>query len=344
MKLALIYSRQPYNQYAGGIIGQKDSENFWLYVLTLQLAARLARRPGVEIVVEPNNIDVNKDGQLTFADNVVWVNAQPGLNGVGSHHSNAMGDSCVLSGTSSRSLAIKDRFLAELNAYNFMPFNDVWTFNTREVSEMTKTYPPAWLLEIGQHDREDYAQWNRDHINDGSLAAWLDVIYARVFDLADPEGDVPTVPPLAVITPIPNPTPTPTPAVWPIAPRILDWSVESGVQIGIVQEIVGAKIDGQFGPETRTKTKRLQARLGQRQDGRFGVGTAEAYLLSQPNMYEGRTGMSEGAVKLLQFLVSAEPDGSFGPKTTDHVKGVQAWANLTPDGNVGPESKRAIVR
>ena len=116
------------------------------------------------------------------------------------------------------------------------------------------------------------------------------------------------------------------------------------MQISIVQEIVGAKIDGQFGPETRTKTKRLQARLGQRQDGRFGVGTAEAYLLSQPNMYEGRTGMSEGAVKLLQFLVSAEPDGSFGPKTTDHVKSVQAWANLTPDGNVGPESKRAIVR
>ena len=337
MKLALFYSRQPYNQYAGGPTGVKDSENFWMYTFTLQLAALLALRPGVEVVVEPRNIDYNRDGTLTYKDNVAWGNAQPGVAFFVSHHSNAEGDSCVLTGRTAASHALKDAFIKELNANNFMPFGDVWTFNSRLVSEMTQTYSPSVLLEFGRHDREDYAKWLRDHINDGSMAAWIDGIYARVFRLAAASSDL--------IISQPSETPNAPAPEFPLRePRKLDGTVEHGTQIAIVQQIVNAKIDGTYGPITKRKTQELQARLGQTQDGRFGADTAEAYLLSQPNLYAGRPGMVEGAVKLLQHLIWETPDGVFGPKTTNALKSAQVWADLKPDGNAGVETKRAVVR
>ena len=36
-------------------------------------------------------------------------------------------------------------------------------------------------------------------------------------------------------------------------------------------------------------------------------------------------------------------DGDFGPLTEADLKQAQAWAGLTPDGNAGADTKRAIT-
>ena len=128
-----------------------------------------------------------------------------------------------------------------------------------------------------------------------------------------------------------------------VKPREIDWRAPSKDFIKIVQEISGASTDGIRGPQTIAAVKRLQKRLGVTQDGHFGAGTAEAYLLSEPNMYRGRGGLPIGAVKLLQWIVRSRVDGAFGRLTEADVKSAQVWAGLEPDGNAGDETKRRIT-
>ena len=133
------------------------------------------------------------------------------------------------------------------------------------------------------------------------------------------------------------------PKIEGVKPRAIPVNAPDAVFVRIIQEITGAAVDGQRGPKTIEAVKRLQRRLGVKVDGVFGPGTAEAYLLSVPNLYKGRGGMSSAAVKLVQWIVRSRVDGKFGDLTVADVKSAQVWAGLTPDGNVGDETKKRVT-
>lgn len=160
MRIALIHSQQPANQYAGGPAGVGDSEQAWMRRLALQVAPLL----DAEVEVGPVGPDFNT--------NVRWANARHAVKPFDlliSLHSNAAGDAMILWGTSSASAAYGRKIMDALNADNPFP-GDTWTYYDRKVAEVAKTAPPAVLLEVGRHDTHEYAQWLRDHINEGSLA------------------------------------------------------------------------------------------------------------------------------------------------------------------------------
>lgn len=187
MRIALIHSNQPGNQYAGGPAGVEDSEQAWMRKLALQLVALL----GAEVIVGPVG--------PTFATNVDWVNTQHRVRPfdlVLSLHSNAAGDSMVLWGTSKASERYGRTIMDALNAAKILPFGDTWTYYDRKVAEVAKTAPPAVLLEVGRHDTLEYAQWLRDHITDGSLARQLARPLNRALGLTPPAD------PLAATTPL----------------------------------------------------------------------------------------------------------------------------------------------
>ena len=150
--------------------------------------------------------------------------------------------------------------------------------------------------------------------------------------LRPPNTVVPDVPPLVAV-----------PKIEGVKPREIDWKSPSAEFVRIIQEISGAAVDGVRGRNAIAAVKRLQKRLGVSQDGYFGAGTAEVYLLSVSNLYAGRGGMPSGAVKLLQWIVRSRVDGQFGGLTTADLKSAQVWAGLEPDGNAGDETKRRIT-
>lgn len=143
---------------------------------------------------------------------------------------------------------------------------------------------------------------------------------------------------LVTVTPQPSPT-----TVTPLKPRQVEWRNPSADFVRIVQRIVGVNPTGYYGSVTKRRVSALQAKLGVGVDGLFGAGTAEAYLLSQPNMHAKSAGLHEPAVMLLQWIVRSKVDGVFGPLTEADLKQAQAWAGLTPDGNAGADTKRAIT-
>ena len=128
-----------------------------------------------------------------------------------------------------------------------------------------------------------------------------------------------------------------------VKPRPIEWKNPTVDLVRIIQEISGAAVDGKLGTRSVAAIKRLQKSLKVEADGAFGPGTAEAYLLSAPNLYKGRGGMPSGAVKLLQWIVRSRVDGQFGDLTEADLKSAQVWAGLTPDGNAGDETKRRIT-
>lgn len=144
--------------------------------------------------------------------------------------------------------------------------------------------------------------------------------------------------PLVAVTPPPSPT-----TVTPLKPRQVEWRNPSIDFVRIVQRIVGVEPTGYYGTVTKRRVSALQAKLGVEVDGLFGAGAAEAYLLSQPNMHAKSAGLHEPAVMLLQWIVRSKVDGVFGQLTEADLKQAQAWAGLTPDGNAGADTKRAIT-
>ena len=144
--------------------------------------------------------------------------------------------------------------------------------------------------------------------------------------------------PLVAVTPPPS-----VDTVTPLKPRQVEWRNPSTDFVRIVQRIVGVNPTGYYGTVTKRRVSALQSKLGVGADGLFGAGTAEAYLLSQPNMHAKSAGLHEPAVMLLQWIVRSKVDGDFGPLTEADLKQAQAWAGLTPDGNAGADTKRAIT-
>lgn len=111
--------------------------------------------------------------------------------------------------------------------------------------------------------------------------------------------------------------------------------------IRLIQNIVGVKRDGSYGPATTKAVKALQKKLGVKQDGAFGPATARAYL---SQLGPRRLGHKGRAVKLVQYIAKVVKDGSYGPATEKAVKELQATAGLTPDGVFGPASRNKLIK
>lgn len=182
MRIALIHSNQPNNQYAGGPTGIDDSEQAWMRRLALQVAPLL----GAEVEVGPVGPDFNT--------NVRWANARHAVKPFDlliSLHSNAAGDAMILWGTSSASAAYGRKIMDALNADNPFP-GDTWTYYDRKVAEVSSTNMPAVLLEMSRHDRTADAQALRDRINNGTLAAHVARVLNRALGLNATPAPAPT--------------------------------------------------------------------------------------------------------------------------------------------------------
>ena len=181
MRIALIHSNQPNNQYAGVPTGIDDSEQAWMRRLALQVAPLL----GAEVEVGPVGPDFNT--------NVRWANARHAVKPFDlliSLHSNAAGDAMVLWGTSKASERYGRTIMNALNADNPVP-GDTWTYYDRKVAEVSSTNMPAVLLEMSRHDRTADAQALRDRINNGTLAAHVARVLNRALGLTSPASKPP---------------------------------------------------------------------------------------------------------------------------------------------------------
>lgn len=307
--ILLAASKQPFNQYAGGPSGINDSEAAWMQKLAGGTAKELS--PFIEVHVAPFG-DINKSGAIDFNDNVAWANAKiKQLRAQGKRillwntlHSNAVGDSMVLSGQSSASITLRKLFIEEFNRHNIMPYGDVWTPYGRLVSEMAKVDAPSILTEFGQHDRVDYAQWLRENITNGTLAKWNAQRILRVLNIS-------TADPLVVVTPTPSPKPKPAPAhTNPHTPL---------------------QVDGIWGGAT---TRALQHALRNKYNA-WGIGA--------PLVVDGIVGKNtyRALQRVLNQQIKAglTEDGLFGPRTK---KALQRYVGVTVDGIVGKATVRAM--
>lgn len=305
-------SKQQFNQYAGGPSGIDDSEAAWLQKLAEGTAKELS--PFIETHVAPFG-DINKSGKIDFNDNVAWANDKiKQLRAQGKRvilwdtmHSNAMGDSMVLSGQGSASITLRKLFIEEFNRNNIMPFGDVWTPNDRLVSEMAKVDAPSILTEFGQHDRVDYAQWLRENITNGTLAKWNAQRILNVLNIKTGEPLVSTTP---LPTPAPVPKPSPAPASNPHTPL---------------------QVDGLWGSAT---TRALQYTLRNKYNA-WGIGA--------PLVVDGVVG--KNTYRALQRVLNQEikagltEDGLFGPQTK---RALQRYLGVTVDGIVGKATVSAM--
>lgn len=259
MAIAIIHSRQPANKYVGG-----SNENEQMYSLQCQAVRILRERYGMNVLA-PDNSDYNRDGNITYADNVAWLRANRGLiQHVYSFHSNAAGDSMILFNERARSAA--QYYRKSLNEGNIMPFGDEWTLFDRSVSELTALAVPSILFEFGRHDRADYAQWLRDAIRDGRLATWIaDKI--RVHHGIETDNPV-------------KPAPIPTEPEMlrngvgtKDAPNVRVRNLQSGLRRKFPLYAKALQIDGVYGERTERAVREFQRRSGLKIDGIVGART-----------------------------------------------------------------------
>ena len=273
--LALIYSRQPGNPYTGG-----SNENAEMFALATDLAGKLRER-GIDVRIPPN-VDQNGDRKNTFADNVKWVNAEHKVRPfdlVVSLHSNALGDATILYGTSKASREWADKFLAALNGAAYLPFGDTFDLNSRKVSEVADTAPPAVLLEVGRHDTTEYAEWLRSNIRSGAYGTILADVLAPVLG-GSGAAPVPT-PPSGPSTPSQGVTPNDGTATIP-------FPLKAGYYFGPRDPVSNKRsVSGHF--SHRDDLRRVQARLSElgydpgTVDGLFGPNTRRAIRTFQAN-------------------------------------------------------------
>lgn len=309
--ILLAASKQPFNQYAGGPTGEPDSEAARMQELAEGVAKELS--PHIETHVAPYG-DINKNRAVDFSDNVTWANAKvKELTAQGKRvilwntlHSNAMGDSMVLSGQNGASLTMRKLLIAELNANNIMPFGDIWTPYERLVSEMAKVSAPSLLTEFGQHDRVDYAEWLRANISNGTLAKWYAKRLLRILNIQAAD-------PLVVVTPAPAPAPTPAPAP------------------AYSNPFTPLTIDGAWGSRT---TSALQHTLRHKYNA-WGIGA--------PLIIDGVVGKNtyRALQRVLNQQINARlvEDGAFGPNTK---RALQQYVGVTVDGIVGRKTISAM--
>ena len=153
--------------------------------------------------------------------------------------------------------------------------------------------------------------------------------------------DVAAAEPLVAVLPVET-EPEPVHVGVSVEPRAIDW--HDATFIRIVQAIVGAGVDGIYGPRTKDRVRAWQRQRGLNSDGIFGPKSAAVFLEENGNLYEGRGQMDPQAVRMVQWICRSKVDGSFGPLTTADVKSVQRYVGVEADGNVGATTKERIIR
>jgi peptidoglycan hydrolase-like protein with peptidoglycan-binding domain len=127
-----------------------------------------------------------------------------------------------------------------------------------------------------------------------------------------------------------------------------------GRQVQMLQQALGVRVDGIFGPETEGAVRSFQERNGLSVDGIVGAQTwgalrgsgVSASIASVGPGEEGTThdavsessgeGGSRSAVERLQSALKLPVDGDFGPETEAAIRRLQARHGLAVDGVVGP--------
>jgi peptidoglycan hydrolase-like protein with peptidoglycan-binding domain len=158
--------------------------------------------------------------------------------------------------------------------------------------------------------------------------------------------------------PIASPNPAPAKVSQPSVSKMVDghglaYPGESvnrgdrGEYVRMVQEKVGAKVDGDFGPKTEDAVEAWQKANGLHADGIVGPKTWRV-MFGDTNEYPGHlVGLKhehENEVKLIQAKVGAKVDGDYGPKTQQSVKNWQKSHGLEflSDGIVGEKTWKAM--
>lgn len=119
-----------------------------------------------------------------------------------------------------------------------------------------------------------------------------------------------------------------------------------GAAVRLWQSIVGATVDGDFGPKTAQSTKNFQKAYGLQETGSvvdvdWAAGLALGMISTgMPEIEEGSGGMSVG---FLQAILDATVDGDFGPKTDAAVRAFQKAHSLVVDGCVGKKTWAALL-
>lgn len=112
----------------------------------------------------------------------------------------------------------------------------------------------------------------------------------------------------------------------------------------VIQDVVNRPETGTLNAGDINAVKALQRSLGLEADGYFGPATARAVLARAGSLRQGRRGH---VVRLWQYIAGcklADCDGIFGPNTTAWTKKAQAWARISADGIVGPQTRAKCVR
>lgn len=134
------------------------------------------------------------------------------------------------------------------------------------------------------------------------------------------------------------------------APEVGRVSVDRDVRL--VQAVVGADTDGDYGPATTAAVKRWQAARGLAADGVWGPRSdAAAFDVDgvwgevTTRVLQYRLGVTidgklgEQTYTALQRKIGATPDGEFGDRSREAL---QAWLGVHVDAQVGPDTIKAL--
>jgi peptidoglycan hydrolase-like protein with peptidoglycan-binding domain len=124
-----------------------------------------------------------------------------------------------------------------------------------------------------------------------------------------------------------------------------------GPEVKKVQELVGATVDGDYGPKTEAAVKKWQAEHDLHVDGIWGPGSqahsedcdhgVSGGTAVEDDAYPGtpvKRGSRGEAAKKVQGVIGAKQDGWIGPASERRIKAWQRRNGLLADGVVGPKT------
>lgn len=119
----------------------------------------------------------------------------------------------------------------------------------------------------------------------------------------------------------------------------------TGPGVRVLQALTGSTVDGHFGPKTKAGLEAFQKAQGLNITGVCGASTWPALLAMAmtstgwPKLERGSQGK---AIMIMQAVIGAEPDGSFGNKTDAALRTFQKAHGLVVDGVCGYNTWKAI--
>ncbi|NES70371.1 MAG: peptidoglycan-binding protein, partial [Okeania sp. SIO2D1] len=101
--------------------------------------------------------------------------------------------------------------------------------------------------------------------------------------------------------------------------------------------------DGWIGPATRSATAKFNQIMGFGSSGNAGLATWDALeaILEKPILWENHA--QGAAVRYVQFRISTDVDGIYGPGTAEAVKTFQTSRKIDVDGVIGPQSWEKLI-